>query len=423
MERPVRVVLAGFVGLWSVFSLGLVSIACTPAENLAAVRAEERIEQGIKALRESRPDLARQDFADALVDSPSDPEAAFGLALSEALMLPESPAVRGGLRALGLRSPILREDLYGAHGILADLAQGLEPEAVRRRLFGAFGLDRSEAPDLRAHARLLPASTTPRVLAGHGRALAAELLPIASWFEAAAGAEFRMVIPGGLLHLDGDLVVGPGEAAALAGAARMLRASILAVTSYGWDDSPLTGLAELDDAELSVALSEIVVAAAPPTELVAVASELRRGLRQLADALAQPSQPAGAAGTAGAVVAWNLLPVDGAEQVRALLLAARDALAGPTRLPDSDPPTTLDLAQAVTFPPSLPAGAFVVASEGGVTLREGFLTDLTTGVANPPLALDPEPRPILFAAGQPQEGWLGRWLEPLFKRLETDLGL
>ena len=384
------------------------------------MRAEERIEEGLKALRGSRPDLARGDFAEALVEAPADPTAAFGLALSETLMLPASPAARGTLKALGLRAPVVEEEVFGPNGILADLARGLESDAVRRTAYQALGLDSDETPDLRGLLARMPDSTTPAALATRARELAAELVPIASWFEAAAQPGFRMVVPGGLFHLDGDLVVGQGEAAALAGIVRTVRAGLLAVGSYRWDDRPLAPLASRSDAEVATALSGIVWTAGSPTTLKSPSAELRRGLLRLNEALSLP--PAEAAAP-GAVVAWELLPTEGVDRVVALLTATLGALSGPTLLPDSRPATVLDLSAASTLPPALPIDALVALEDGGVGLRQGFLADLTRGIAEPPLSMDPEPTPALFVGGMPSDGWLGRWLDPVVTRFEADLGL
>ena len=420
MERPVRAVVAGFLGLWSMFSLGLVSIACAPAGDEAVVRAEERVAEGRRALRASRPDLARGDFVDALMEAPSHPEAAFGLALSESLMLPASDAVQGALRDLGLRAPVVEEELFGPSGILADLARGIEADVVREKALSSLGIDPEGAPDLRTLMAAARPGADAATLAGRARELAAELAPIAGWFEAAAQPGFRMVVPGGLFHLDGDLVVGEGEAAALAGVVRIARSALLAVGAYRWDSRPLAELARLSDADLADALSSTLWSALPPATLNVAAGELRRGVTGIGQALSLP--PAEAAAP-GAVVAWELLPREGVDRVVALLTATSDALDGPTLLPDTAPATTLDLSTAVAAPPALPLGSFEALPDGGVGLREGFLPELTAGVATPPLALDPEPTPALFAAGMPAEGWLGRWLDPVVSRFEVDLGL
>lgn len=420
MERPVRVVVAGFVGLWSMFSLGLVSIACAPAGDEPAIRAEERIEEGLRALQASRPDLARGDFVDALVESPAHPEAAFGLALSESLMLPASDAVRGALQDLGLRAPVVEEELYGPSGILADLARGHEAEVVRRGALDALGLDPDRPMDLRALMARADPDVDASSLAARARQLAAELAPIAGWFEAAAQPGFRMVIPGSLFHLDGDLVVGTGEAAALAGVVRVARAGLLAVGAYNWGSRPLADLAALPDPALADALSSTVWTAVPPGRLTGAAIELRRGVDRLDQALSIPLAEAAAPGT---LVAWELLPQEGVDRVVALLRSARQALSGSVTLPDTVPATRLDLSEAISAPPALPIRAFEVRSGGGVGLRTGFLPDLTRGIADPPLALDPEPTPALFAGGLPESGWLTRWLRPVVTRFEADLGL
>lgn len=420
MERPVRVVVAGFLGLWSMFSLGLVSIACAPAPNGARVRAEDRIEEGHKALRASRPDLARDDFADALIEAPTNPEAAFGLALSETLMLPASPAVRGTLADLRMRTPIVEEEVFGPTGILADLSRGLEADVVRRRALALLGLDRDDTPDLRALLAGADDGISLASLAARARELAAELAPIAGWFDAAAQPEFQMIVPGGLFHLDGDLIVGPGEAAALAGAVRIVRAGLQAVGAYRWQSAPLAEIARQPDVDLASTLSSVVWTAAPPRSLHAPANELRRGVDRLKEALGSSQQRVA---TPGAVVAWELLPRDGVDRVLALLEATSGALTGRTDLPDTEPATTLDLSAAAANPPALPIGSFEALTDGGVGLRHGFLPDLTRGFADPPIAFDPEPTPVLFAGGLPKADWLSRWLNPVVNRFQVDLGL
>ena len=92
-------------------------------------------------------------------------------------------------------------------------------------------------------------------------------------------------------------------------------------------------------------------------------------------------------------------------------------------MPDTEPATTLDLSAAAANPPALPIGSFEALTDGGVGLRHGFLPDLTRGFADPPIAFDPEPTPVLFAGGLPKADWLSRWLNPVVNRFQVDLGL
>ncbi len=418
MERPVRVVVGGFFGLWSAFSLGLASIACggvAPDPNAAA---DVHVEAGVRALRDARPDVARDDFEAALLIRPGHTEAAFGLALSEALMLPESPAGQGALDALGLRRVAMVADVFGPSGILADLARGLEFEALRLQARATLGLDAADTADLNTLLSRMPPSTSASTLAAHLEGLADHLAPIATWFEAAAQPEFSMIIPGALFHLEGDLAVGPGEAAALAGATRVARAALMAVAAYGWSERPLAELGELSTAERAAALSVFIAEATPPADLIGPAAEGRRGMEALLGALgAHASTPR------GSLVAWDLLPREGADRVVALLEATARATEGAVTLPDTSPATSLDLSVAIHAPPALPDEALIVDAEGLIGVRPGVLADLSAVVAQPPLAVDPTPSPALFVHGRPTEGWLGRWLDPLLSRLEVDLGL
>ena len=425
MEYLARRVLAVFLGLWASFSLGLLAVACgpVPEDNAAAAHMED----GRLALAGSRPNEARQHFASALTADPVSAEAACGLALSELLVLPGSPAGRALTAELGLRPLDPAVDLFGETGVLADLAHTLDPDVVRRRL-----LDRLDVPDggwdgIGGWLAGLPATTSPASLAKRAGALADELEIIASWFEAAADPRLeplRLVVPGGLFHLDADLILGPAEARALAGAARAVRALLQTMASYRFSDRPLAELAELEGQPLADALSALLADTGPPATLEGVRDDLGAALDQLTAALVTGVTT----GTRpGQVVAWGLVTAAHVVGLPRQLAALTAALSGPADLPDTVPSTRLDLSRLFDVPPALPAATplFVTDETGRTVLGMQVFEELLAqaGASSPPLSLEPEAAPTLFASGRPAEGWLERWLAPLLDRFEADLGL
>ena len=423
---------AAFLGLWASFSLGLLAIACHPVNPLAGP-VSAYTAAGLDALSASRPDRARGEFVEALALDPVAREAALGLALSELLLLPASPAGVELLTEMGMQAPAMASEVFGPGGLLADLARGVERPVVERRFRRSLGLPEAGLDGVGAWLATLPETTTPRRLVRRGRFLAAELEPIATWLEAAAAPSdepLAFVLPGGLFHLTADFVVGEPEALALAASLRAARAALLGLSEYDWSDEPLHLLARLEGEDLADALSGALVGASSAGSLLPVRVELERALQRMVAAIALgPRRPAP---RAGQVVAWNLVPAAAAPQVADLLRAVAGALEGPTPLPDTDPPTALDL----TFlggpppPPPLPLPAprngrlFQVGADGEPELSLRFVEAFTAsaGVALPPLALDPHVVPTLFSSGVPEAGWLDRWLSPLVGRFEADLG-
>ena len=424
MEPLARRVLAAFLGLWASFSLGLFAVACGPAEDSGAAAAQ--IEAGRLALSASRPDQARQRFAAALASDPLSPEAAFGLGLSELLMVPGSPAGQALAAELGLRPVEPAEDLFGPDGALADLGRTLDPAYSGRRLLARLGVPAGGWSGVGEWLVSLPETTSPASLSARAGELAAELGVVASWFEAAGDPRvepLEMVIPGGLLHLESDLVVGPAEARLLAGLTRGARGLLRVVAAYRFSARPLAELAGLDGEALARALSALLADTGAPETLEHLRPDLRGALDQLTAALAS-----GVATGArpGQIVAWDLVSSADLFGLAGLLSALAASLDGPAELPDTSPRTRLDASLLLSSPPAIPAEPplFSVGEAGEPVLRLGLLEELLerAGASSPPLRFE-EGAPTLFTSGSPSEGWAGRWLAPLLDRLESDLGL
>ncbi len=427
MDHLARRVLAAFFGLWMTLSVGLLAVACGPLPGHDEQVAADQVEVGTSHLARSRPDLARQAFAAAIVADPLSPEAAFGLGLSELAMLPGSPASRALLAELGLEAPEPASDLFGPTGLLSDLHRRVVREAVRARLLAMLGAPEDGWDGVRDLLGSLPPTTTPATLAARAGELAAELNVIATRFEVAGDRRVRpldLVVPGGLFHLDADLAVGPAEARALGGATRAVRTLLLVVSAYRFSDRPLCDLAGYEGEELAAALSGLVADAAPPASLATGRRDLTAALDDLAAALEAGAE---VGLRPGQVVAWGLVPPEELAGVRALVDAVRAALEAPTVLPDTEPSTVLDLSGLFARPPKLPVEAafFEPDDAGEPELSLGFVEALaeSAGLASPPLRLEPETQPTLFSGGVPEPGWLSRWLAPTLERLETDLGL
>jgi hypothetical protein len=429
MESLARRVLAAFVGLWTTFSLALLFIACNPASGLGG-SADAWLETARLDLAEARPGDAHDAYAEALLVDPVHPEAAFGLALTDLLLLPEGDAGAALLAELGLKKLDVEADLLGADGLLAELAAGLEDDLLEARTRSLLGLPAERSSGTSGTAewlRGLPATTTAASLAARAGDLAKALGPVARWLEVAAGdPALRFEIPGSLLHLSTDIICGPPEAAALAALIRTTRAALSTVASYRWPTHSLRGLGQATGEELAVELSAVVARTrAPIGDLGTVRADLRHGLDDARHALARGQDVRRA--EPGRVFAWDLISPADADRIGEFLGAMARALNGPAKLPDTEPPTEVNLdlllRQAPAPPRDIPA--FEASSEGEPSLRSGFWETLLAeaGAAEPPVLLGSEPSPHVFSGGVPADGLLDRWLDPLMLVLETDLGL
>ncbi|MBI2067499.1 MAG: hypothetical protein HYT77_05770 [Deltaproteobacteria bacterium] len=362
---------------------------CLSLFDTISTAAEEAYEQGMENLSQGLIRDAKESFEQAITESPRLAEAHFGLALTQLMLLPETPAGLGIQDGFG-QERFTIDDFFGPGSWLEDMNEwrrnGSVGERPGRERFPWS--DTSEEFNLGQLFALAQNGYTTEEFQEGLRGIRSELDTVIDHLEAARLCnDFEFTVPGQLFYSSRSIPVNWTDLTLLTAGQYSTQFGLSLFNGWRFDvdlgslfdeegDQEISNMALVDQMNNFFRLRD-------SSEFTTARQQLLTSLQLILEALeAMPTAPAfGVIEDSPAVEA-------GLDQILRIAQAAQDSFGGVVTLPGTLPVITVDLSSLFSSPPTLESIGIepFVLEDGEIHLVEAFFTTMidrfSTGISD-----------------------------------------